>query len=102
MSWGCTATCAVVLEPPFSVARETLRYRFFATAGSFAPPFTSSEPPPGFVATGPIHLESEYRPPNASQIATDAYGHAIVTIWIVVRDDRGGESWVTRQLLITP
>ena len=87
---------------PFSVARETLRYRFFATAGSFAPPFTSSEPPPGFVATGPIHLESEYRPPNASQIATDAYGHAIVTIWIVVRDDRGGESWVTRQLLITP
>jgi hypothetical protein len=87
---------------PFTVPRETLRYRFFATAGTFAPPVSSSEPLPGFVATGPIHLESEYRPPSASQIATDADGHAVVTIWIVVRDDRGGESWVTRQLLITP
>jgi hypothetical protein len=87
---------------PFSVPRETLRYRFFATAGSFAPGVTSSEPPPGFVVTGPIHIESEYRPPGPSEIATDANGQATVTIWIVVRDDRGGESWVTRQLVITP
>ena len=56
-----------VLDPdthqavPFTVPRETLRYRFFATAGTFSPPTTSSEPETGFVATGPIHIESEYR-----------------------------------------
>jgi hypothetical protein len=97
-----------VLDPdthkavPYSVPRETLRYRFFATAGTFAPPTTASEPDPGFVLTGPIHLESEYHPPAAGAIATDANGQAVVTIWVVVRDDRGGESWITRQLLITP
>ena len=32
---------------PFTVERETLRYRFFATAGTFAPANTSSEPQPG-------------------------------------------------------
>ncbi|HXU01052.1 MAG TPA: hypothetical protein VN903_08675 [Polyangia bacterium] len=87
---------------PFTVARETLRYRFFATAGTFAPPVTSSEPDTGFVATGPIHIESEYSPPGPGTIATDADGRATITIWVVVRDDRGGESWATRKLLITP
>ena len=49
---------------PFTVQRETLRYRFFATAGTFPPPTTSSEPEPGFVAKAPIRLESEYRLPT--------------------------------------
>ena len=31
---------------PFTVERETLRYRFFATAGTFAPAATSTEPNP--------------------------------------------------------
>ena len=87
---------------PFTVPRETLRYRFFATAGTFAPAFTSSEPETGFTATGPIHIESEYRLPAASQIAVDSTGRAVVAIWIVVRDDRGGESWQQRNLRITP
>lgn len=84
---------------PFTVPRETLRYRFFATAGSFVPAITSTEPDPGFVATGPTHLESEYRLPNASQLVPDGNGEATVRIWIVVRDDRGGEWWETRTLL---
>ena len=87
---------------PFTVPRETLRYRFFATAGSFAPAITQSEPDPGFVPKGPIHIESEYRLPNAAQVTLDADGLATVTIWIVVRDDRGGESWQLRQLELTP
>ena len=87
---------------PFSVPRETLRYRFFATAGSFSPAATSSEPDPGFVATGPIHIESKYNVPGRNAVATDANGRAIVTIWVVVRDDRGGETWIQRQLEITP
>ena len=87
---------------PFTVERETLRYRFFATAGTFNPQATSSERNPAFDVKAPIRIESQYTLPTADQIATDAYGQAVVTIWVVVRDDRGGESWQTRQLLITP
>jgi hypothetical protein len=90
------------LAVPFTVPRETLRYRFFATAGTFAPIVTSSEPELGFVATGPIHLESEYTLPTAGQLAPGPDGTATVTIWIVVRDDRGGESWARRTLVVTP
>lgn len=81
---------------PMYVEHETLRYRFFATAGSFAPAQTSSEPLPGFVPDDPnaVHIESEYTAP------TDMTGP--VTLWIVVRDDRGGTSWLERPLLITP
>jgi len=86
---------------PFTVPRETLRYRFFATAGTFSPPTTSSEPETGFMATGPIHIESEYRLPPPDQLAVDSAGHAVVAIWIVVRDDRGGESWQQRNLRLT-
>jgi hypothetical protein len=86
---------------PFTVPRETLRYRFFATAGTFSPATTSSEPERGFVATGPIHIESEYSLPAVNQLAVDAAGHAVVAIWIVVRDDRGGESWQQRNLRLT-
>ena len=59
---------------PFTVPRETLRYRFFATAGTFNPQATSSERDPGFVAKASLHLESEYTLPAADQIATDATG----------------------------
>ena len=78
---------------PFTVERETLRYRFFATAGTFAPAATSSERNPAFDVKAPIRIESQYTLPTADQIATDADGQAVVTIWVVVRDDRGGESW---------
>jgi len=87
---------------PFTVERETLRYRFFATAGRFSKQTTSSEPDPGFVPKGPIHIESEYQLPGRDQIDVDGEGHAIVTIWVVVRDDRGGETWQERHLRITP
>jgi len=29
-------------------------------------------------------------------------GGRAVSIWVVVRDDRGGESWIRRQLSILP
>jgi len=90
------------LAVPFTVPRETLRYRFFATGGSFSPAITQSEPLPGFVATGPVHIESEYRLPSAAQLPPGPDGTAIDTIWIVVRDDRGGESWARRTLVVTP
>lgn len=89
---------------PFHVDRETLRYRFFATAGTFSPAVTSSEPMPGFVPTGPIPLESKLNlPTETGGLPVDmATGRPLITIWVVVRDDRGGESWLQRQLLLTP
>jgi len=87
---------------PFTVERETLRYRFFATAGSFAPGITSSEPDPGFVAKGPIHIESKYNLPGKDKLPPEADGRATVTIWVVVRDDRGGESWAKALLRVIP
>jgi hypothetical protein len=80
---------------PLFVERETLRYRYLATAGSFSPAQTSSEPLPGVVIVGDeTHIESEYSAP--------ANFTGPVTLWVVVRDDRGGTSWLERQLAITP
>jgi hypothetical protein len=87
---------------PYSVARETLRLRWYTDLGSFSPGVTSTEVPPGFVVTDHIHLEAEYIGPPDDKITTDADGHAIATIWVVISDDRGGESWITRQLQLTP
>jgi hypothetical protein len=96
-----------VLDPdthkavPFTVERETLRYAFYASAGTFEPPRTASELPSGFVGTP--HLESQYKPPkDVTSIPLDADGKRTVTLWIVVRDDRGGESWQVRTLEIGP
>ena len=72
------------------------------TAGTFAPGNTSTERNPAFDVTKPSRIESQYTLPTADQIATEADGTAVVTIWVVVRDDRGGESWQVRRLLITP
>ena len=83
---------------PDVVARETLSYQFFATAGTFSPFQTSSEPPPGVTATR-VHTESKYQPPPPKERPTDG---ADVTIWIVVRDDRGGVWWEERTLRVAP
>ncbi len=77
---------------PQDVPRETLHYAFFATAGTFSPFETSSEPPPGVTVSSRVHIESRYRRPAPGTDTGD------VTIWIVVRDERGGASWVTRTL----
>jgi hypothetical protein len=79
---------------PLQVEKETLRYRFFATAGTFTPAQTSSELLPGVVAIGPVHIESQYSAPATIT--------GPVTLWVVVRDDRGGEAWLERQLVIIP
>jgi hypothetical protein len=87
---------------PAVVPRERIRYAFYATAGKFDPPRTVSEQIPG--VTGPVHLESKYVPPAALEdVPPDAAtGKRLVTVWIVVRDDRGGESWVQEQIELLP
>ena len=51
-----------------------------------------------------MHLESQYTPPSdPSALPRDPVtGGRAVSIWVVVRDDRGGESWIRRQLSILP
>jgi hypothetical protein len=85
------------------VAAETLDYTFYATAGRFDPPRTSSELPFGARPGDRLHLESRYEPPAAADLALDAASgrrQQEVTIWIVVRDERGGSSFLERRLLV--
>ena len=84
---------------PHDVDRETVRYTFFATAGTFDPFETSSEPPPGVMVPTRVHIESKYKPPPLS--ARPSGAPLDVTIWIVARDERGGASWVTRTLRVS-
>jgi hypothetical protein len=82
------------LAVPLTIERETIRYAFYATAGSFQPARTASELPPGFVNTGRVHIESEYSAPR--EVPADPLVH----IWVVARDDRGGEHWIARTIQI--
>jgi hypothetical protein len=87
---------------PVTVERERIRYAYYATAGTFDPARTVSELIPG--VPGTVHLESAYTPPSSlDDVAPDPVtGQRLVTVWIVVRDDRGGESWVIRRIALDP
>jgi hypothetical protein len=89
------------LAVPTTVPRERWRYAYYATAGTFAPFRTSSELQTGF--TGTVHVESQYTSPTTVDgIPVDSMGRHLVTIWVVVRDDRGGEDWRLGTLEIVP
>lgn len=68
--------------PPRTVT-ETIRYSWFATAGKFSQE-VSGVPKPNTTLTLKEHL-----PPVGSTI----------DLWVVARDDRGGEDWLHRTLL---
>jgi hypothetical protein len=94
-------------DPPYQViegdpVQERIRYAFYATAGHFDPPRTVNQLIPG--TQGTVHLESHYIPPaTLDEVPVDAAsGMHVVGVWIIVRDDRGGESWVTGQLVLDP
>jgi hypothetical protein len=79
------------------VAAETMRYSFFSTAGTFTPVETSTATGVIFTKPDRPHLESQYTAP------TTMPDNPLLTVWIVVRDERGGASWTTRQIqLIQP
>jgi hypothetical protein len=76
-------------------AKETLRYNFYATAGTFSPPNTASIV--SVVRSMPqrVHVESQYQAPAVMP------PDSVVTFWIVVRDERGGSSWVKGRLMLS-
>jgi len=53
--------------------------------------------------SGTVHLESRYVPPaTLDDVPADAAGDHLATIWIIVRDDRGGENWVEAHVALDP
>jgi hypothetical protein len=89
------------IEAPAPV-QERIRYAYYATAGHFDPARSVNQLIPGTVGT--VHLESQYIPPaTLDEVPVDAAsGLRLVTVWIVVRDDRGGESWVPGRIALDP
>ncbi len=80
---------------PIAVDKETLRYAYYARFGSFAPAQTSSEPPR--VITEPAgFIQSEYRAP------AEAPPDGLDPIWVVVRDERAGQSFIRGTMRVVP
>jgi hypothetical protein len=70
---------------------EEWRYSFFATAGSFAPASAGGGAgPPGRQSNPGDPVETKWVPDVG-----EAGGP--VTVWIVIRDGRGGETWTVRE-----
>jgi hypothetical protein len=85
------------LTRPDPVAAETLSYSFYATAGKFEPGQTSSELGFGVsTPTGRVPVEARFTAPAT------APAQQPVRIFVVVRDERGGTSWIERALTISP
>jgi hypothetical protein len=99
-------------DPPYQaipgdMVLERIRYSYYATAGHFEPPGAvdplapGAEPTPGTLP-GP-HVESHYIPPaSLDDVPADASGLHLVTVWVIVRDDRGGEAWLPGRLALDP
>jgi hypothetical protein len=73
-----------------------LTYQFFATAGTFSPADRQSELSPVFSSPGEkVHIDSHW-----SSSGTSIAG--LVTIWVVVRDERAGVGWASRTFNLVP
>jgi hypothetical protein len=82
---------------PLFVPAETLRFAFFTNAGSFSPITTNTTVSVIREEQDRIHLEARYSAPQTMPADPN------VTIWIVVRDERGGASWIKRRItLVAP
>lgn len=81
------------------VFTELLVFDFFTTAGTFSPEQRRNSPPVFSPPGSPIHVDSELNLPAIKDLPP---GGAPTDIWVVVHDERGGESWVHSTLNIVP
>jgi hypothetical protein len=80
--------------------QELLVFDFFATAGTFAPALRRNEVPVFASPGSRIHIDSEYKLPSAADLARFAPS-GVVDIWVIVHDERGGESWAHTKVNVT-
>jgi hypothetical protein len=77
-------------------ATEALRYAFFASAGTFSPPSTTTDPPP--IRIRPKRpLASHYHAPTVLPEQGD-----LVYFWLINRDERAGSSYVRVAVRLVP
>lgn len=74
-------------EGELRTLQEAWRYNFFATHGSFSPQAAGGSN----LLRGDAGVEA-----NWSRVELEDGGSGPTTVWIVVRDGRGGENWTTR------
>jgi len=82
---------------PKTIARELIRFQFYATAGTFSPAEQMSELDPA-LSGGTLHTDSEYAPPKLEELPADGK----VTIYIVTHDERAGTDWMSRTIHVVP
>jgi hypothetical protein len=79
------------------IPQETLRYTFYATQGTFSPGGMSTFPSP--LRNDPANeIETTYEAP----LTLPADGKREVFLFVVVRDERGGSSFIRSRLLLGP
>jgi hypothetical protein len=76
---------------------EALRYSFFASAGSFGPGTTTTEPSP-IRSEGKHPLQTRYEAPPALRPGESE----LARIWVAVRDERAGASHVQVVVRLVP
>jgi hypothetical protein len=77
------------LSGGFETVRENLTYSWFATGGSWSK--DQSGGPTDIFGNVP-RVETEWQAPSAA----DAPADGLINMWVVQRDERGGQSWTQR------
>lgn len=72
---------------------EYLTYSFFVTSGDLSHPTTGGKPSPFLINKKVYDLTSVW---TTDKTASDA------TVWVVVRDDRGGVGWISYPVTVAP
>ncbi|MEM9489583.1 MAG: hypothetical protein AAGC55_10590 [Myxococcota bacterium] len=75
---------------------ENHTYNWFATTGEWSPEFTGG---PRDLAGNEPDLDSEWTAPDDPEEIGDGLD---VSVWVVQRDERGGQSWYETCLRVTP
>jgi hypothetical protein len=77
---------------------ELLTFQFYATAGTFSPEDRESELPPVFDPDSVLRSDSQYHLPGSTTRPADGK----VTLWVTVRDERAGTTWMSRTINVVP
>ena len=78
--------------------QELMLFDFFTTAGSFGPAERRNEVHPFASPGAQIHIDSELQPPAEKDLPPNG----VTDIWVIVHDERAGESWAHGTVIITP